>query len=283
MKLPACASGFQYLSNSVLAAERTVAGSRSRRQRQQGHSDPDRRIGLGITCSRGRRVALIRFYAQPCAAAPISEGVHAPGAEAWMAGRARYVCLRADPYIDLLLWRAELAAVTVTKNHQGQLSDPVNRSGGKAMMADMCSRSSFLSRRTAAAAPGAVVSDINTTPLIDVMLVLLVTLIMTLPMMTHAIELDLPQTPSSREELRAEVINLDIDFDGTVVWNGRPIASLQQLESYFHAEARQEPQPEIQLRPDRRAKYDVVARVLASAQHNRMNRIGLVNTAEFNE
>src|SRR5580700_765136 len=115
--------------------------------------------------------------------------------------------------------------------------------------------------------------DINTTPLIDVMLVLLVTLIITLPVMTHAVKLDTPP----------EVIDLEIDFDGTIVWNGTSIPNIDTLESYFHTEAAKDPQPEIHLRPDRRAKYDVVARVLAAAQRNRMKKIGFVNTSEFAE
>jgi biopolymer transport protein ExbD len=126
--------------------------------------------------------------------------------------------------------------------------------------------------------------DINTTPLIDVMLVLLVTLIVTLPIMTHAVKLDMPQLnnpPPPNQQ--PEVIDLEIDFDGTIVWNGTPVASLQQLEGYFHTEADKDPQPEIHLRPDRRAKYDVVARVLAAAQRNRMKKIGFVNTAEFGD
>lgn len=131
--------------------------------------------------------------------------------------------------------------------------------------------------------PGAVMCDINTTPLIDVMLVLLVTLIISLPVMAHAIKLDLPQTPPALAKPPPEVINLEIDFDGTVVWNGTPVASLEQLEGYFRTEARKDPQPEIHLRPDRGARYDVVARVLASAQHNRVKKIGFVNTAEFND
>jgi biopolymer transport protein ExbD len=139
----------------------------------------------------------------------------------------------------------------------------------------------LFSRRTSSVAPGSVMCDINITPLIDVMLVLLVTLIVSLPMMTHAVILDLPQTPASLEKTRPAVINLDIDFDGTVVWNGTAIASLQQLESYLHTEAQKDPQPEIHLRADRRVKYDYVAKVLASAQHNRMKKMGFVNTGEF--
>jgi biopolymer transport protein ExbD len=127
--------------------------------------------------------------------------------------------------------------------------------------------------------------DINTTPLIDVMLVLLVTLIVTLPVMTHAVKLDMPNVsnPPPPPPTPPEVIELEIDFDGTVVWNGTPVASLSQLEGYFHAERDKEPQPEIHLRPDRRAKYEIVAKVLAAAQRNHMKKIGFVNVAEFRD
>ena len=132
-------------------------------------------------------------------------------------------------------------------------------------------------------ASGATFCDINTTPLIDVMLVLLVTLIVTLPVMTHAVKLDMPQANNPPPPNRPEVIDLEIDFDGTVVWNGTVVPSLQQLESYFHTDAAKDPQPEIHLRPDRRVKYDFVAKVLAAAQRNRMKKIGFVNTSEFKD
>jgi biopolymer transport protein ExbD len=129
---------------------------------------------------------------------------------------------------------------------------------------------------------GGVMCDINTTPLIDVMLVLLVTLIVSLPIMTHAVKLDMPQpNPNQQNQPKPDVIDLDIDFDGTVVWNGNTVPSMAQLEGYFRIEAAKDPQPEIHLRPDRRAKYDFVAKVLAAAQRNRMKRIGFVNTGEF--
>ena len=129
-----------------------------------------------------------------------------------------------------------------------------------------------------------VMCDINTTPLIDVMLVLLVTLIVSLPIMTHAVKLDMPQNRNPPPDtVRPEVIDLEIDFDGTVVWNGTVVNNLPQLEGYFREEAVKDPQPEIHLRPDRRAKYDYVAKVLAAAQRNRMKRIGFVNTAEFQD
>src|ERR1700754_1516346 len=115
-------------------------------------------------------------------------------------------------------------------------------------------------------AGGGVMCDINTTPLIDVMLVLLVTLIVSLPIMTHAVKLDMPQSNNPPPpDQRPEVIDLEIDFDGTVVWNGS-VVPIESLESYFRNEADKEPQPEIHLRPDRRVKYDYVAKVLATAQ-----------------
>ena len=132
---------------------------------------------------------------------------------------------------------------------------------------------------------GEAMCDINTTPLIDVMLVLLVTLIVSLPIMTHAVKLDMPDPrhPPPPQQQRPEVIQLEIDFDGTVVWNGTPVQNMDQLEGYFHTEAAKDPQPEIHLIPDRRVKYDYVAKVLASAQRNRMKKIGFVNNQEFAE
>jgi biopolymer transport protein ExbD len=134
-------------------------------------------------------------------------------------------------------------------------------------------------------ASGAAFCDINTTPLIDVMLVLLVTLIVTLPIMTHAVKLDMPNVtnPPPPPPTPPEVIDLEIYFDGTVVWNNTPVSGLPQLEAYFHASRDKDPQPEIHLRPDRRAKYDIVAKVLAAAQRDHMKKIGFVNVAEFRD
>jgi biopolymer transport protein ExbD len=134
-------------------------------------------------------------------------------------------------------------------------------------------------------ASGATFCDINTTPLIDVMLVLLVTLIITLPVMTHAVKLDMPNpnNPPPPPNQQPEVIDLEIDGDGTVVWNGTPVNGIPQLEGYFGAERDKDPQPEIHLRPDRRARYGIVAQVLAAAQRNHMKKIGFVNVAEFKD
>ena len=125
--------------------------------------------------------------------------------------------------------------------------------------------------------------DINTTPLIDVMLVLLIMFIITIPVMTHAVKLDMPRpNDAPPPPVKPEVIDVEIDFDGTILWNGSPVG-LDALEGYFRTESKKDPQPELHLRPDKRSRYDVTARVLASAQRNRMKKIGFVNVAEFRE
>jgi biopolymer transport protein ExbD len=128
-----------------------------------------------------------------------------------------------------------------------------------------------------------VMCEVNMTPLIDVMLVLIVTLIMTLPIQTHAVKLDMPPpTDQPPPPVLPEVINLDIDFDDTVYWDGNKV-DLTQLEGYFRVESKKDPQPEIHLRPDKRSHYDTTAKVLASAQRHGMTKIGFVNTTEFSE
>jgi biopolymer transport protein ExbD len=125
--------------------------------------------------------------------------------------------------------------------------------------------------------------DINTTPLIDVMLVLLIMFIITIPVMTHAVKLDMPRpTDAPPPPVRPEVIDIEIDFDGTIVWNGTPV-SMEAVEGYFRQESSKDPQPELHLRADKRARYGTVAVVLASAQRNRMQKIGFVNVSEFRE
>src|SRR4030081_3585529 len=106
-----------------------------------------------------------------------------------------------------------------------------------------------------------VMIDINTTPLIDVMLVLLVMLIITIPIQTHAVKLDLPQQQANPPPPTTPpvVVDLEIDFDGTPIWNGTPVGSRAQLDKYFQDISNQIPQPEVHLRPNRLAKYDAVA------------------------
>jgi biopolymer transport protein ExbD len=122
--------------------------------------------------------------------------------------------------------------------------------------------------------------DINMTPLIDVMLVLLIMFIITIPVMTHAVKLDMPRASNAPSMTEPVVINLEIDFDGTVLWNGTPV-DIESLEGYFRREASLDPQPELHIRPSKRARYDVVARVLASAQRNGMRKIGFVGNEQF--
>jgi biopolymer transport protein ExbD len=127
--------------------------------------------------------------------------------------------------------------------------------------------------------------DINTTPLIDVMLVLLIMFIITIPVMTHAVKLDMPRpNPNELENpIPPEVINLEIDFDGTVLWNGTTVTSFNTLEGYFRTEAAKDPQPELHVRPNKRVKYDYVAKVLALAQRQRIQKIGFVGMEQFME
>jgi biopolymer transport protein ExbD len=124
--------------------------------------------------------------------------------------------------------------------------------------------------------------EMNTTPLIDVMLVLLIMLIVTLPIMTHAVKLDMPRpNPNAEPPADPVVITLTIDYDGTILWNGSPVAGLGQLERYLQSEAAKYPQPEIHIRPDARAKYDVVAKVLAITQRSGMTKMGLIGNEQF--
>jgi biopolymer transport protein ExbD len=128
---------------------------------------------------------------------------------------------------------------------------------------------------------GAMVS-MNLVPLIDVMLVLLILFIVTIPIQTHAVKLDMP-TPTDvpLTDAPSVVIDLEIDFDGTVIWNGSPVANRASLRFYLADIGAVEEQPEIHLRPNRLARYEAVARVLADAQSLGVTKIGFVGTGEF--
>jgi biopolymer transport protein ExbD len=121
--------------------------------------------------------------------------------------------------------------------------------------------------------------EVNTTPLIDVMLVLLVMLIVTLPTQTHVLNLNMPGTSPLLPPPQA--INIDIDSDGTIVWNSEPLSGIGALEAHFRQESTKNPQAQIRLRPSALANYDVVANVMASAQRNNMTNMGFANVAEF--
>jgi biopolymer transport protein ExbD len=125
--------------------------------------------------------------------------------------------------------------------------------------------------------------DINTTPLIDVMLVLLIMFIITIPVMTHAVKLDMPRGATQPPPVPPEVIELEVDFDGTYLWNGTPVTDEGTLLSYLQNAATKDPQPEIHLRPNKRVKYDYVARVLAASQRLGVRKIGFVGNEQFME
>lgn len=120
---------------------------------------------------------------------------------------------------------------------------------------------------------GEVMVEMNTTPLIDVMLVLLTLLIITLPIQTHAVKLDMPKPNKNPPPKPPVVITLEVDFDGTILWNGTAV-DRATLDSYLSDAASDDPQPEIHLQPNRLAKYDAVAMVLADAQRIGVTHIG---------
>jgi biopolymer transport protein ExbD len=126
-----------------------------------------------------------------------------------------------------------------------------------------------------------VMIDINTTPLIDVMLVLLVMLIITLPIQLHSVNLNMPAGNPPPPLVKPEVVKLDIDAGSVVYWNGEPVADRAVLEEKLAAAAAQPVQPELHLRPDKGAKYAIVAGVMASSQRLGLTKIGIVGSEQF--
>ena len=123
--------------------------------------------------------------------------------------------------------------------------------------------------------------EMNTTPLIDVMLVLLIMFIMSLPIQTHAVKLDMPRPNNNAPTTPPEVVDLVVDFDGTITWNTNVVQSTDQLTRYLASVAAKENQDEIHLRPNRLAKYDTVAKIMAIAQRLGVKKIGFVGNEQF--
>ena len=119
-------------------------------------------------------------------------------------------------------------------------------------------------------------AEINTTPLVDVMLVLLVIFIITAPLLTHAVKLDLPtaQAPAAAE--KPETVTLSIDAQGRLFWNNEPLADDAALEARFADAAAKKPQPELHLRADRETRYQRIAEVMSSAQAAGLAKMGFV-------
>ena len=128
-----------------------------------------------------------------------------------------------------------------------------------------------------------VMLDINTTPLIDVMLVLLVMLIITIPIQLHSVNLNMPTGNPPPPLVLPEVVKLDIDEESRVYWNGEVLPDRTTLEAKMTASAQQSVQPEVHLRPDKSARYAVVASVMASAQRLGLTKIGIVGSEQFVE
>ena len=126
-----------------------------------------------------------------------------------------------------------------------------------------------------------VMVDMNTTPLIDVMLVLLIMLIITIPIQLHAVNLNMPAGNPPPPPTPPEVVQLDIDFDGTVVWNGEAMPNRGAMEAKMTAAVAQPVQPEVHIRPNKLVAYKSVAAVMASAQKLGLTKIGIVGNEQF--
>jgi len=124
--------------------------------------------------------------------------------------------------------------------------------------------------------------DINTTPLIDVMLVLLIMFIITIPIQTHAVKLDLPQsnapnTPPPIQPVKNKVV---VTPTGEILWNGSPISEIQ-LRQYLDITQQMNPIPELHLQPDPQARYVVVDRVLAVTKRAKVEKMGFVGNEAY--
>lgn len=126
-----------------------------------------------------------------------------------------------------------------------------------------------------------VMVDMNTTPLIDVMLVLLIMLIITIPAQLHSVNLDMPLPSNAPKKMDPVVIKVDVDAQSVVNWNGKPVASRAELEMKVKEAAAMNPQPEIHIRSHAKAKYEAVAGVMASAQSNGLTKLGIVGSEQF--
>ncbi len=125
-----------------------------------------------------------------------------------------------------------------------------------------------------------VMVDMNTTPLIDVMLVLLIMLIITIPIQTHAVKLDLPAGNPPPPPTPPEVVTVDVDFDGTILWNDE-VVDRQGLDARIVTAAAEPVQPELHLRPNKLVTYKYVAAVMADAQRLGLTKLSLVGNEQF--
>lgn len=136
---------------------------------------------------------------------------------------------------------------------------------------------------SAASGDPEVMMDINTTPLIDVMLVLLVMLIITIPIQLHAVNLNLPVGTPPPSDVKPEVVKIDVDAKSVVHWQGVAVASGAELEQKMKDVSLLPVQPEVHLRPDRHARYEVVASILAATKRSGLTKIGVIGSEQFIE
>ena len=120
-----------------------------------------------------------------------------------------------------------------------------------------------------------VMSEINMTPLVDVMLVLLIIFILTVPVLTHAVKVDLPQAENTPNEIKPKSIALTVTADAAIHWN-EDVITLEELDKRLESAAAQEPQPEIHLRGDKTVDYEHVIKVMAAAQRAGLQKLGFV-------
>ncbi len=127
-----------------------------------------------------------------------------------------------------------------------------------------------------------VMIDINTTPLIDVMLVLLIMFIITIPIQTHAVKMNMPVPNNAPPPPKPpEIVRIDVDFDGTIGWNGEIINSRGDLQARLYRLTQLPDQPEVHLRPNKLVEYKHVAMVMAEAQRLGVTKIGIIGNEQF--
>ena len=126
-----------------------------------------------------------------------------------------------------------------------------------------------------------VMMDINTTPLIDVMLVLLIMLIITIPIQLHSINLDMPTGTPPPATKKPTIVQIEIDARNVVHWNDKTLSGRAELDALLQQASQQQPQPEVHIKPQGKAKYEAVAGVLASAQRNGLTKLGIVGSEQY--
>jgi biopolymer transport protein ExbD len=122
-------------------------------------------------------------------------------------------------------------------------------------------------------------AEINTTPLVDVMLVLLIIFIITAPLLTHAVKIDLPEATSAPNPEKPDTVTLAINSEGTLFWDNQPISETE-LDERLRAVAAHQPQPELHLRAEKTTLYEKLARVMAAAQNAGIHRMGFITEPE---